>query len=126
MDEEEETQEQVMDDIEEETAIEENEDKGTSDDEEESGCGLLDTAIQIQSKGEIKLEYQRSASNMSSVSEISKFEQDNEQEEVWMDSNNNDRIIIIQLLHRLILYHELVIDICQRGKEGGCVHSMFY
>lgn len=32
---------------------------------DEDGCGLLDTTIQIQSKGGISLEFQRSSSNVS-------------------------------------------------------------
>ena len=38
---------------------------GSEEEEEEEGCGFIDTAIQIQSKGGIEL--QRSVSNTSSV-----------------------------------------------------------
>ena len=93
---EEEIQEEIMDDTtvdqsKEQLAIEENDvsrEEGTSDDEkdeedddEEDGNGLFDTAIQIQSRGVIKLEVQRSTSNVSSVTEVNNFEQQKESTE---------------------------------------------
>ena len=74
--------------------VPEEEDKESSDDDDdEEGCGFLDTAIQIQSKGGIALEFQRSTSNVSDISSCSTDKLPPFQHQREMDPTNTEEVL---------------------------------